>query len=152
MATGKILQFDQVRGYGFIAADDGGEDVFLHASVFDGDPDELKSGISVEFKVMAGDRGRKAFAVDIVEDAPEPARPRGPVLAAPPAAVPVAPALPVTPEPDEEPMSDVLSAAEFRQEVTETLIEAAPDLTGQQISVVRQALLDLAKRHGWSDG
>jgi CspA family cold shock protein len=41
------LQFDRVRGYGFVAADDGG-DIFLHASVFDGDPDELAPGIRVE--------------------------------------------------------------------------------------------------------
>jgi CspA family cold shock protein len=65
LATGRILQFDHSRGYGFVAADDGGEDVFLHASVFDGDhPDELAPGTKVEFKVMAGDRGRKAFAAN----------------------------------------------------------------------------------------
>jgi len=52
------LQFDQGRGYGFVAADDGGEDVFLHASVFDGDPSGLVPGMKVEFQVMAGDRGR----------------------------------------------------------------------------------------------
>ena len=56
MATGRVLQFDSGRGYGFVAADDGGEDIFLHASVFDGDLDELVPGTRVEFQVMAGDR------------------------------------------------------------------------------------------------
>jgi CspA family cold shock protein len=71
LATGRVLQFDQMRGYGFVAADDGGEDVFLHSSVFDGDPDELAPGTRVEFKVMAGDRGRKAFAAHLIADEPE---------------------------------------------------------------------------------
>jgi cold shock CspA family protein len=53
LVTGRILQFDHTRGYGFVAADDGGEDVFLHASVFDGDPDELVPGTKMGFKVMA---------------------------------------------------------------------------------------------------
>src|SRR5262245_45164446 len=68
MATGKVLQFDAGRGYGFVAADDGGEDVFLHASVFNGDPTELRPGVPLEFQVMAGDRGRKAFAVRCAQD------------------------------------------------------------------------------------
>ena len=28
MLTGKVIRFDEVRGYGFIAPDGGGEDVF----------------------------------------------------------------------------------------------------------------------------
>lgn len=68
MATGRVLQFDHARGYGFVAADDGGEDIFLHASVFDGDPEELVPGTKMEFNVMAGDRGRKAFAAHLVDD------------------------------------------------------------------------------------
>lgn len=70
LITGRILQFDHVRGYGFVGADDDGEDVFLHASVFDGDPDELVPGTKIEFKVMAGDRGRKAFAAHLIDDEP----------------------------------------------------------------------------------
>jgi cold shock protein len=68
VVTGRILQFDHARGYGFVGADDGGEDVFLHASVFDGDPDELAPGTKMQFKVMAGDRGRKAFAAHLIDD------------------------------------------------------------------------------------
>ena len=68
MATGKLLQFDHVRGYGFVAAEDGGEDIFLHASVFDEDPEMLRPGMRVEFEIMNSDRGRKAFAAHLIED------------------------------------------------------------------------------------
>jgi CspA family cold shock protein len=71
LATGRVLQFDHMRGYGFVAADDGGDDVFLHTSVFGGDPDELVPGTRVGFNVMAGDRGRKAFAAHLIDDEPE---------------------------------------------------------------------------------
>src|ERR1700734_2541759 len=71
MATGRVLQFDRERGYGFIAADDGGEDVFLHASVYEGDSDELSPGMRMEFKIMAGDRGRKAFGARSIPDDPD---------------------------------------------------------------------------------
>jgi cold shock protein len=61
LATGRVLKFDHIRGYGFAATDDGG-DIFLHASVFDGDPDELAPGRRVEFKIMADGCRRKAFS------------------------------------------------------------------------------------------
>jgi cold shock protein len=191
LATGRILQFDPARGYGFVAADDSGEDVFLHASVFDGDPGMLVPGKKVRFQIMAGDRGRKAFAVQLVADDPNPddksaqsatAPPRAvpapsaqvspapsaaaspappptpaspvPSAPAPSAAVKPAPALAaqVLPVPDEEQMCDVLSPPEFRQELTELLLNTVPELTGQQILQARQGMLEFAKEHGWIDG
>ena len=142
MATGKVLQFDPARGYGFVAADDGGEDVFLHASVFDGDPSELAPGTSLEFDVMAGDRGRKAFAVRFAADKPSP-----PVKTVIPAqAQEQAPSLI-----DEEQLCDVLSQTEFAQALTEMLLKTIPALTGPQIIEVRQGMLEFAKKHGWVD-
>jgi CspA family cold shock protein len=160
MATGKVLQFDPGRGYGFVAADDGGEDVFLHASVFDGDPSELVPGTSLEFQVMAGDRGRKAFAVRFAEGmsaAPE-------QLILPPRRFPPAEVthsadvevnhsadVEVTHSAEEDQMCDVLSQAEFLGELTELLVRTIPALTGAQILEVRQGLLEFAKTQGWVD-
>jgi cold shock CspA family protein len=107
MVTGRILQFDHVRGYGFVGADDGGEDVFLHASVFDGDPDELAPGTKMEFKVMAGDRGRKAFAARLVEDEPENDHVPPPRSVTPfrPVAAPQSPPAPQSPSAPQSPQS-----------------------------------------------
>jgi cold shock protein len=139
MATGKVLQFDTSRGYGFVAADDGGEDIFLHASVFDGDPGGLIPGTPLEFEVMAGDRGRKAFAVRFAGD--KPAAQMGRIV--PPQATAVI---------DDEQMCDVLSQSEFADAITEMLLKTIPALTGSQILEIRQCLLDLANDHGWIDG
>jgi cold shock protein len=138
MATGKVLQFDPSRGYGFVAADDGGEDVFLHASVFNGDPSELTPGTALEFEVMAGDRGRKAFAVRFAADSPAPQ-----VKAVVPTQA--------TAVIDDEQMCDVLSQGEFTTVLTEILLKTIPALTGPQILEVRQSLVGLAKQHGWID-
>jgi CspA family cold shock protein len=147
MATGKVLQFDSGRGYGFVAADDGGDDVFLHASVFDGDSSELIPGTPLEFQVMAGDRGRKAFAVHFAQN-----KPSAPV----PVPVPVPPTQPVPPSQtlsatEEEQMCDVLSQSEFKAELSELLLNTIPALTGPQILEVRQAILELARKRGWVD-
>ena len=142
MATGRVLQFDEERGYGFIAADDGGEDVFLHASVFEGDSKELVPGAAVEFETMAGDRGRKAFGVhllqgDVARSVPGPREPEGQGQARSPA--------------DTDAPCDVLSEARFGQEITEILLESAPDITGKHILQVRQGLITFGRKHGWID-
>jgi cold shock protein len=137
MATGKVLQFDAGRGYGFVAADDGGEDVFLHASVFDGDSSELVPGIQLEFEIMAGDRGRKAYSVRFAE---EKFVPMPPVLSQQAFSVS-----------EEDQMCDVLSQAEFTTELTELLLTTMPTLTGQQILEVRRGMLEVARKHGWVD-
>jgi cold shock CspA family protein len=167
-----VLQFDQERGYGFIAADDDGDDVFLHASVYDGDSYDLAPGMRMEFKVMAGDRGRKAFAAHRIPDEPDPGSdplpPRPTASAAgifpartsePVSSPPPTQALPTSApeqageerEPDDESMCDVLSPTEFGQEMTELLLNNAPTLTGQQILQVREGVMECAGKHGWID-
>jgi CspA family cold shock protein len=166
MATGKVLQFDTSRGYGFVTADDGGDDIFLHASVFDGDPGELIPGLELEFQVMAGDRGRKAYAAHFAEygSAAQNAAGVDPVAPARPVAVPVT--QPVTQEKhpvtvaspvrvsadvDDEQTCDVLSQAEFGAELTELLLDTIPALTGPQVKEVRTQVAEFAKQHGWID-
>ena len=142
MATGRVLQFDEERGYGFIAADDGGEDVFLHASVFEGDSKELVPGVAVEFETMAGDRGRKAFGVHL--------RPGGVLRPVPGPREPEEQAQPHS-TPDDDALCDVLSEVRFGQEITEILLDSAPDITGKQILQVRQGLITFGRKHGWID-
>ena len=140
MATGRVLQFDDSRGYGFIAADDGGEDVFLHASVFNGETAELTPGTRVEFQVMAGDRGRKAYAVHLLPTGSAAAQPAGQTAEQPDSAPALA---------RDEVASEVVSPAVFGHEITELLLEAASDLTGKQILQLRQSLLEMAQKRGW---
>jgi cold shock protein len=142
VATGRVLQFDEERGYGFIAADDGGEDVFLHASVFDGDSRQLVPGLPVEFETMAGDRGRKAFGVHALKTNRTAAVPDEE------AGVQTAP---VQATDDDEGLCDVLSEARFGQEITEILLDAAPDMTGRHIVQVRQSMIAFGRKHGWID-
>jgi CspA family cold shock protein len=148
MATGKVLHFDSIRGYGFVTADDGGDDIFLHASAFDGDPSDLTPGLELEFQVMAGDRGRKAYAAHFRNG-----NSSSPVRAVIAAAAPSAsPALERTiPVDDDEEMCDAVSEPELSTEVTELLVNTIPALTGPQIKEVRLGVIELAKQHGWVD-
>jgi CspA family cold shock protein len=152
-----VLQFDQARGYGFVAADDGGEDVFLHASVFDGDSDVLAPGMQVEFKIMAGDRGRKAFAVHLIDNEADSGNELAPAVRPSPSVMSAReiPPIPQVPHekdaPDDEQLCDVLSQVELGQELTELLMGNVPTLTGQQILAIRQGVLECARKHGWVD-
>ncbi len=53
--------FNSEKGYGFIAPDDGGKDVFVHFSAIQGNGYRtLDQGQKVEFEVTAGRKGDEA--------------------------------------------------------------------------------------------
>jgi len=153
MLTGKVVQFDDIRGYGFIAPDKGGEDVFVHANVLAEDKLLFVPGLPVEFEVTEGDRGLKAYAVHVLRD-----RMETPAPAPKPVPVPRAPAVPApvatreaasSHADDEEDLCDVLTALTFRQELMDLLLESEPTLTAAQIKQLLQSLIELGTRHGW---
>jgi len=69
-----VRWFDADRGFGFLALDDGGEDLFVHASELaaSGGSKLLREGQTVEFEVGEGDRGPQAVRVRVTgESAPD---------------------------------------------------------------------------------
>ena len=65
-ATGTVKWFNAEKGFGFIEADDGGPDVFVHYSAIAdrGGYRSLDEGQRVEFEASEGQRGRQADRVD----------------------------------------------------------------------------------------
>ena len=63
MATGTVKWFNDSKGFGFIAPEDGGKDLFVHASALQGGHKSLKEGQKVSFDVTAGQKGPQAVNV-----------------------------------------------------------------------------------------
>ena len=64
MATGTVKWFNAEKGYGFIAPDDGGADVFVHFSAIEGNGyRQLSEGQTVEFETEQGRKGPQAKSV-----------------------------------------------------------------------------------------
>jgi len=66
MATGKVKFFNEAKGFGFIAPDDGGNDVFVHVSAVEraGLPG-LSDGDEVSFELEQDRRSGKMTAVSL---------------------------------------------------------------------------------------
>ncbi|MGW5733836.1 MULTISPECIES: cold-shock protein [Streptomyces] len=149
MVAGRVVRFDGARGYGFIAPEHGGEDVFLHANDLLIPEPLVHTGALVEFEIEEGERGPKASSVRLPQGVRASAAPFGVGMA------PVPPSVQASAagfDDGEEPTCDVLSVAEYSFEVTELLLATAPWMTGEQIKQLREQLVQHGKSHGWAEG
>lgn len=63
MATGTVKWFNTTKGYGFIAPDDGGKDVFVHASAVErSDLGSLNEGQTISYELERDSRSGKESA------------------------------------------------------------------------------------------
>ncbi len=64
--TGKVKWFDDAKGFGFVASNDGGKDVFIHISVLNqsGIP-HLAEGQAVNMRVVDTPKGREAISLSV---------------------------------------------------------------------------------------
>lgn len=161
-SSGKLVHFDAVRGFGFVAPDAGGEDVFIHVNDFEeavADERLLRPGAVLEFDVERGGRGLKAVHVRLAHRAKfEPpsakalalARPvgsAGEAVAGRGAEPPPAFAFPSLAPPADE--VTTLSADEFALEITEILLDASSSLTSRQVLTIRRRFAEFAGARGW---
>jgi cold shock protein len=66
--AGTVKWYNPAKGFGFIAAEDQGKDVFVHRSVLEraGIPD-LQEGQRVQISVVQSQKGREATAIDLAD-------------------------------------------------------------------------------------
>ena len=151
MVQGKVIRFDEVRGYGFVAPDSGGDDVFIHVNDLEFDKRNLAVGAVVDFAVEDGDRGLKASTVTLV--APAPAAALAPAMASAGvglgSAAPAPAFLPPLPAAGSDPDRDAPSEREIAVELTEVLLAGVPTLTAEQVLATRGVFVAVARAHGW---
>jgi len=148
-STGRVIRFDESKGYGFIAPDDGGEDVFVHANELTDRGLRVSTGTHVEFQVIDGGRGLKAYDVRVLDE-------QRPQRTAPVSESQVTEAgnhrveqSPKVRSPTDDELFEVLSEREFVEQITELLLTNASQLTGAVIVELRGHLLEFARKNGW---
>jgi CspA family cold shock protein len=68
MSFGTVKWFNDAKGFGFIAPEDGGADVFVHFSAITSKGfRSLQEGQRVKFEVTQGPKGLQASAVESAE-------------------------------------------------------------------------------------
>jgi CspA family cold shock protein len=64
--TGKVKWFDDAKGFGFVASEDGGKDVFVHISILGpAGISHLAEGQQVNMRVVDTAKGREAISLSI---------------------------------------------------------------------------------------
>ncbi|MBC9725135.1 cold shock domain-containing protein [Streptomyces sp. TRM68367] len=135
LMTGKVLRFDEVRGYGFIAPSEPGEDVFMHANDLLDEKYLYKEGSEVEFFLEVGEKGPKASQIRLVYQPSVNRVASRPAVAGEPA--------------DGHLAGESESIEDFRGELTDALVDSVDTLTAVQIRQVRSCVIELARSRGW---
>lgn len=76
-ADGTVSWYDDVKGFGFVAPDGGGDDVFVHVSALGRGLTELAEGARVTYDVVEGGKGPNARNVQLVGGSGRPVPDRG---------------------------------------------------------------------------
>ena len=124
-STGRIVKFDQERGYGFISPDGGDEDLFVHTNDLFFEKALARPGVEVKFRFDESDRGPKASDVELASAVRGGESPRR--------------------------GSNRFNREDLVVEITDLLLDAAPDLTGAQILTIRRRVADFAVEQGLVD-
>lgn len=70
MQTGTVDRFNKIKGYGFIIADEGSAEVFVHFSEVEiAGYKELKAGQRISYVLVEGDKGPYATKVNVLVNA-----------------------------------------------------------------------------------
>ena len=67
MSFGTVKWFNDAKGFGFIAPEDGSDDIFVHFSAINTEGFRtLQEGQKVSFEVVQGPKGAQAAGVSVV--------------------------------------------------------------------------------------